>query len=631
MKERSLPPESARILAVDDQESQLLALSGVLDELGDELVGVTSGRAALERAASEEFAVILLDLSMPEMDGYETATHLRALPLSRATPIIFLTGGPVTSATPLSAYAAGAVDFLTKPFVPEVLRSKVQVFVELFRIRRAAQLHAELLRQSEEKQRIFSQLTSDFTAVLAVGPDGTLALESLSDAFVRVTGHGAADLFAADAPSIVHEEDRAGVAAALGALKTGHAAKGAFRVITRGGETRYLRFWARATTGADGGVTRILAAAQDVTEQRKLEEELRQAQKLEAVGRLAGGIAHDFNNMLTVIVGNAQIQLAEAGSNDEIRESAAQIRDAAERAASLVAQLLAFSRRQLLTLTSFDLNDVVRKMEIMLRRVIGEHVTLTTSLAREPLVLHADRGRLEQVLVNLVMNSRDALPAGGTITISTALSDHRVMLAVADTGVGMDAQTRAQIFEPYFTTKAVGKGTGLGLSMVHGVVHQSGGQVDVESTPGRGTTFRIWLPANEGAVPSAAPRPEATAARGSGTVLIVEDEPAVRRLARMSLEQAGYRVIEAADGPSALAAAEAQPEIDLLVTDVVMPGLTGPVLFERLRAVRPQLKVLYMSGYPEGAAGHVEAGESFLPKPFTPAILRLRVNKVLGR
>ena len=630
------PIRRARILAVDDQESQLLSLEGVLADLDHELVCAQSGPAALELAEREEFAVILLDISMPGMDGYETAKRLRKLATGH-TPIIFLTGQLPQSGEPLEAYAAGGVDFLVKPYVPEVLVSKVAVFLELFRVRHEVQLQAELLRQSEEKHRAFSELTTDFTCSLSVCESGAVALESLSEAFTRATGWTAQDLATGDPLRIVHTDDREAMGFTFQSVRSGETAIGVTRVITKSGQVRHLRFWARPlkAPGTDRVVS-LLAAAQDQTEQRALEDDLRQSQKMEAVGRLAGGVAHDFNNMLTVILGNTQLMLASPSASPFLAENAEQIHQAAERAAKLVGQLLAFSRRQLLQLSTFDLNEVVTAMETMLRRIITVKVNLRTRLSPEPLVLRADRSRIEQVLVNLVVNARDAQPEGGTITIETRRSGQRVMLSVEDTGIGMDAQTRAHIFEPFFTTKEVGKGTGLGLSMVHGVVHQSGGQVDVESQPGQGTTFRIWLPLTAGAATAAAPREiPAPIVQAQGTLLLVEDEPAVRRLAAVSLRQAGYHVIEARTGEEALEVT-ASPDLalDLVITDVVMPGLNGPELYEHLKVKRPGLKVIYTSGYPQNAMGSertVDEGLAFLGKPFTPGSLRAHVRKILGQ
>ncbi|MGH7613671.1 MAG: PAS domain S-box protein [Gemmatimonadales bacterium] len=391
-----------------------------------------------------------------------------------------------------------------------------------------------------------------------------------------------------------------------------------------------------------------LAVVEDVTGQRRLEEQLRQAQKMEAVGQLAGGIAHDFNNLLTAIVGYATLLERALPAGSESREDVHEIVGAARRAANLTHQLLAFSRKQVLRPTVLDVNVVVRDMERILQRVIGEHIALRTSLDPGLAPVLADASRLEQVIMNLAVNARDAMPTGGHITIETAnvpldaelASVHQdaqpgeyVLLAVSDTGMGMPPEVKAHVFEPFFTTKDVGKGTGLGLATVYGIVRQSGGFLAVDSEPGRGARFRIYFPRAE-AVRAEAARttPEPTAA-GSGTVLLVEDEPGVRHLARAVLTRYGYRVLEAADGAEALRlAADHTEPIHLLLTDVVMPGMSGPELAARFHSLRPETQVLYASGYTNEAIVHHGVRDDrvpFLQKPFEPDDLVRRVRALL--
>ena len=391
-----------------------------------------------------------------------------------------------------------------------------------------------------------------------------------------------------------------------------------------------------------------LVLARDVTAHRQLEEQLRQSQKMEAVGQLAGGIAHDFNNLLTAILGSTQLLLHATPPGDSRREDAEEIRNAGLRAAELTRQLLAFSRRQVLAPRVLELNAVVANMEKMLRRLIGEDIELVISLDPAAGAVNADPGQLEQVLLNLVVNARDAMPSGGRVAVETArvtLADelverrHRlppgdyVRLTVADSGLGMDETTQAHLFEPFFTTKEVGKGTGLGLATVYGIVKQSGGYIWVYSEPGRGTTVKVYLPRVAGGA-EAMPAPEPQALRGGQeTVLLVEDSAPVRALARRSLEAWGYTVVDAADGPAAVAlATEHAGGIDLLVTDVVMPGMSGRELAELLGPARPSMKVLYTSGYTDDAMvrqGVLNAGVAFLQKPFVPETLARKVRAVL--
>jgi two-component system cell cycle sensor histidine kinase/response regulator CckA len=385
-------------------------------------------------------------------------------------------------------------------------------------------------------------------------------------------------------------------------------------------------------------------------EVRALEEQLRHSQKLEAIGQLAGGIAHDFNNLLTVINGYCDRLLAIAGDGSPIRADLDLIQKAGRRATALTTQLLAFSRRQVLQPRVIELNAIVLDVDKMLKRVIGEQITTLTALDPELGAVHADPGQIELVILNLAINARDAMLAGGTLTIETANVEVRrdapssfglgpgqyVSLVVRDTGHGMDDRTLSRVFEPFFTTKEVGKGTGLGLPTVYGIVKQSGGEVGVESTLGHGTTVRVFLPRVEGgvaAVPAAVV--PSTVARGLETVLLVEDEDLVRELVREFLESAGYEVLEAHDAEDAvrLARAAAHP-IDLLVTDIVLPGMNGPDLAKRLREIVPRLRALYVSGYPGDAMfrqGAFEPGLAFLAKPFTRHVLTQRVREILDQ
>ncbi len=400
----------------------------------------------------------------------------------------------------------------------------------------------------------------------------------------------------------------------------------------------------------DGHLVRVWGSQRDVTEQRNLEEQFRQAQKMEAVGQLAGGIAHDFNNLLTAILGNTQLLLRDLPPGDAMRGDVEEIRKASERAASLTRQLLAYSRRQMLQPEVLDLNVVVAEMEKMLRRLIGEHIALVTVLSPDLGAVRADPNQIEQVLVNLAVNAQDAMAqvGGGKLTIETANVDlddafaqahlgsvpgPYAMIVVSDTGCGMDATVRAHLFEPFFTTKEVGKGTGLGLATVYGIVKQSDGYISVHSEPGRGSNFKIYLP-RIAAPAGPAPAPAKSGpGRGTETILVVEDEPAVLALSRRALEAQGYVVLAASDPSAALRLVELHGgTIHLLLTDVVMPGLSGRVLADRLAARRPGIRVLYMSGYPGDAVvqhGELPPGSAFLQKPFAPDALARKVRDVL--
>ncbi|HYK82680.1 MAG TPA: PAS domain S-box protein [Gemmatimonadales bacterium] len=515
-----------------------------------------------------------------------------------------------------------------------------QVAMAIERKRAAEQLHASerkyrtLFETSPEAMFVYDH---DSLRILAVNEAATARYGYSEQEFLRLTLR---DIRPPEDQGRLDEELRHRPEA--GALRTG------VRHRTKDGRTLEVDLVARPIEFA--GQRARLVLARDVTAQRQLEEQLRQSQKMEAVGQLAGGIAHDFNNLLTAILGSAQLLLHALGPADPRREDAEEIQNAGLRAAELTRQLLAFSRRQVLAPKVLDLNAVVANMDRMLRRLIGDDVQLATSLDPTAGAVNADPSQLEQVLLNLAVNARDAMPTGGRLTIETAgvqlpaehgEGRHRVpageyvRLTVTDTGMGMDEATQAHLFEPFFTTKEVGKGTGLGLATVYGIVKQSGGHVWVYSEPGHGTSVKIYLPrvASAPAAPvPAAPEPQELRG-GCETVLLVEDAAPVRTLARRSLEAWGYTVLDAPDPEVALTVATGhRGGIDLLVTDVVMPGMSGRELAERLGPERPQMKVLYTSGYTDDAMvrqGVLTAGVAFLQKPFVPETLARKVRQVL--
>jgi PAS domain S-box-containing protein len=396
----------------------------------------------------------------------------------------------------------------------------------------------------------------------------------------------------------------------------------------------------------------LLGVSVDITEQKlatdALQEQLRQAQKMEAVGRLAGGVAHDFNNLLSVIMGYASLANDSATEGDPLKAQLSEILAASERARDLTRQLLAFSRQQVLDPRIINLNEVIGRVERMLERLIGEDVELVAVKAKDLGNVRVDPSQIEQVLMNLVVNARDAMPKGGKLTIETSnvaldetyATEHppvvagpHVMLAVSDTGHGMDRETQKRIFEPFFTTKEVGRGTGLGLSTVFGVVRQSGGHIWVYSEPGRGAVFKIYFPQVQGEATSASPRRRLAPTSGTETVLVLEDEEQVRRVVIAMLTRGGYRVLEAKTAEEAFAfARQTDQAIDLLLTDVVMPTMSGPEVVTKIRDIRPRLKAICMSGYTDETVfrhGILESGVVFLQKPITPDSLRQKIRSVL--
>ncbi|MBI3393021.1 MAG: PAS domain S-box protein [Nitrospirae bacterium] len=452
----------------------------------------------------------------------------------------------------------------------------------------------------------------------------------------------------------VHPDDlgevRKGIERALaggGSLDVDH------RIVLPDGSVRVVHAQAEVTFDEAGRPIRMLGAVQDITEQRQLEEQFRQAQKMETIGRLAGGVAHDFNNMLTVVSGYAQVVLKGMRPDDPLRQDVEIIRQVAERTASLARQLLTFSRQHSSAPRIVSLGALLAGLEKMVGRLVGEDVELSFLSAPDIGNVRIDPGQIEQALMNLAINARDAMPNGGKLTIEAADADldeayarrhvgvspgRYVTLAVSDTGVGMDEETRARIFEPFFTTKEVGKGTGLGLSMVYGIVRQSGGHIEVYSEPGVGTTFKIYFPRVEETAPAgagtAAGEIPALYPDGKGTILVIEDEEEIRKLVRRVLSSQGYELLVASRGDEAVGVTEKhEGPIDLLLTDVVMPGMSGREAASRLTSLRPRMKVIYMSGYAAGAIarhGVLEPGTAFLQKPFTPDALLRKVREVLG-
>ena len=522
------------------------------------------------------------------------------------------------------------------------LKCVLSTFLDVTERRRAE----EGMRKSEER---FRKLFESNTIGIAIADLAGRTLEA-NDAYLAMLGYKREELLTGElrwdtlTPPEYGDLDRAAV---LELQQTGAATPWEKEMFRKDGSRVPVLIGVAMLQASESS---CIAYVVDLSERRQLEEQFRQAQKMEAVGQLAGGVAHDFNNLLTVILGYSDVLAAKLDPGSLALEELDEIRSAGERAASLTRQLLAFSRQQVLERKVIDVNDLIANIEKMLRRLIGEDIELVTVPDPALRRVFADSGQLEQVIMNLAVNARDAMPRGGKLTLETANVEldqayarahatvrpgSYVMIAVSDTGVGMNAETLTRIFEPFFTTKERGKGTGLGLATVYGIVKQSGGYVWVYSEAERGTTFKIYLPPAE----QGAEVEEATAAlppvRGSETVLLVEDEESVRTLSRTILESYGYSVLEAGSGLEALEMVrERGGSIDLLLTDVVMPSMGGADLVTRLQVLRPGIRVLYMSGYTDDTVvrhAHLKQGRVFLQKPFTPETLVRKVREALGR
>jgi two-component system cell cycle sensor histidine kinase/response regulator CckA len=501
------------------------------------------------------------------------------------------------------------------------------------------------LIQREELFRLITENAADMIAV--VDTSGRRLYNSPS--YERILGYSPRELGGTTAANQIHPDDREKVyKAAADAFRSGIGTNLEYRMCHKNGSWRTLESSASTIT-KNGQVEKLVIVNRDVTERRQLEDQFRQAQKMEAVGRLSGGVAHDFNNLLGVIIGYGEIVQEAIAAESPLGTYVDEILKAGHRASSLTKQLLAFSRQQVMDPRVLDLNSVVKDMEKMLKRLIGEDIQLRTALDPTLVRIKADQAQIEQVIMNLVVNARDAMSSGGELTLQTAnvqmdeegvrqypypvsVGDY-VLLAIRDNGIGMDATTRARVFEPFFTTKEKGKGTGLGLSMVYGVVKQSGGYIEVVSEPGTGATFKIYLPKAVVPEPPTQTLEVPVSIRGTETVLLVEDESSLRTLSRKLLELCGYRVLEAENGAAALEISRNYDHtIQLLLTDVVMPGISGRALADEVLNQRPEIQVVYMSGYTGKTInqhGGVAEGSLFLAKPFTREALARKLRKAL--
>jgi signal transduction histidine kinase len=642
----NLDPIPAKILVVDDDRRNLFAVEEILRAPGTELVLAPSGEDALRRVLTDDFAVILLDVQMPGLDGYEVASMIRGRPRSSRVPILFLTAFNKDDLHVFRGYTAGAVDYVFKPIEPLVLRSKVDVFVDLYRkteeIRRQAEAERRLLvenlrvrgeklaaeqalRRAQERQEAI--LRSLPVVVTSRGAEAPFPALFVSDNVERLTGFSA-QRFTSEAEfgiSRIHPEDVERVFQEL----TGASEAGAYSCEYRWrcADDNYRVFLDQGVLAPrDGAAGEIFGTMFDVTERRYLEQQLAHASKLEAVGRLTGGIAHDFNNMLSVVIGNLDL-LQKTVADDQ--KAARRVRfaiDGAQRCADLTHRLLAFSRRQPLQASVVDLREIMPGTLELLRRTLGERIEIHLAMIDDVWPIHVDRSQLESALVNLCVNARDAMPNGGKLAID--VRNHRpgetdmaqpgvegdcVAISVIDNGTGMPPEVLERVFEPFFTTKESGKGTGLGLSMVYGFVQQSGGDVHIESAAGEGTTIRLFLPRSEvasverrGAEGDAAPL-----VLGQGeTVLVVEDDGNVRQVTVSTLQSLGFNVMEAESGSEAADMLRGDSNVQIVLSDVKMPGMSGIELARLIKNQWPSVGVLLTSGYVEAE----EAMEDFASK-----------------
>jgi signal transduction histidine kinase len=642
------PQDRAKVLVVDDDERNLLALTEVLSDIA-EVVSASSGEEALRCLLRDRFAVIVLDVLMPGMDGYETAELVRSREQSRDTPIIFLTAINKEDAHLLKGYSHGAVDYVFKPFDPTIVRSKVSVFVSLhektMEIERngAAQqrlleekLRAqqqrvealEALRRSEERQELI--LASLPIAVYVEDKAGG-ARRFVSGNVRQITGYDAA-AFEVDKElwwSRLEPEDAHAALADAGRSRE-------YRWRDARGNVRIFLDQSVALSGAEAAVA---GTVRDITEQRALQDQLLQAQKIDAVGKLTGGVAHDFNNLLASVLGGLSLIERRSTLEPRAQEVLEMTRHAAEQGKQLVSRLLAFSRRQNLSPRRVDLSLVSKSLDAMLTPLLGGLVRLEWTFEPNLWETFIDPSQLELAIMNLVINSRDALPEGGTISINLGnrLHDGKgdlgagefVVLTVSDTGAGIPADVLPRVLEPFFTTKEAGRGTGLGLSMAYGFARQSGGTLLIRSAPGKGTDVELWIPRAKPETPAATlpvhrtTTPRRGDAHRTAHVLLVDDSQTLRNLTAMQLEEAGFTISSVASGVEAISIIGKDPtRFDVLLTDYAMPMMSGLELVAAARRHRPEFPAVIVTGFAE-----VEAMKSrpdnvtVVPKPFTAAAL----------
>ena len=506
----------------------------------------------------------------------------------------------------------------------------------------------EALQRERDKAQQYLDIAG--VMLVALGKDGTVNL--INKKGCQILGHAAEEEIIGRNwfDNFIPEEMKSEIREVFDELMNTSSSEVQYfenAVLTKNGTVRMVAWHNTLLTNDEGDTVGTLSSGEDITENRQLEEQLFQSQKMEAIGRLAGGIAHDFNNLLTAIIGYTDIIARDTGVKEKHRSYVEEIKKSAERAATLTQQLLAFSRKQIMQPKVMNLNTMLKNTKNMLQRMIGEDIAFKLTLGDPIGMIKVDPGKIEQVVINLAVNARDAMPNGGSLeieTMNTSLDSsfcalHKgshpgeyVLLSVHDSGKGIDEETMKHIFEPFFTTKEIGKGTGLGLATVYGIVRQSGGYIDIQSREGSGTTVAIFLPRIDES-PKAADKKEMTAVKGKNeTVLFVEDDDMVRNMVSAVLKQYGYNVIEAENGSVAITHCEREQKIDLMITDVVMPGTSGPELVRQISTLQPDMKVLYVSGYTDEAIVHhgvLDENTPFLQKPFTPQKLALKVQELL--
>ena len=668
-----------KILVVDDIQTNRKLLRAQLEAEGHEVVEAEDGLEALRILEREDFEAVISDILMPRMDGYRLCYEVRQSEKLHNLPFIVYTNTYTSPADEKMALELGANKFLKKPTsgaaILEVLRqvtheaapkakrigppAELELMKEYseYLVVKLEQKNLELQAQTEALQKHEQQLLLQATAleaaadaIMITDPRGNILW--INPAFTELTGYSAQEVIGRNPRVLKSGAHDAGFYHSLWqTILRGEPWSSEVTNRRKDGAFYFGEQTITPVRSQEGQITHFIGIMNDITERKRLEEQFIQSQKMEVVGHLAAGVAHDFNNILAVIIGYSDLMNLELGPDHPLRKHLREIRHAGDRASALTQQLLIFSRKQKVQGAVLDLNQILAGMDKMLRRLINENIALTVLPGKEIRRLKADSNHLGQILMNLIVNARDAMPGGGQLTIETSnvtldqtysrahpevLPGEYVMLAITDTGTGMTDEVKSNLFEPFFTTKPKGKGTGLGLATCLTIAKQSGGHIDFQSDLGQGTTFRIYFPCVD--QPLEAPAqliPTDALPGGTETLLLVEDEPSVRHLAHEVLETQGYTVLRATNGRDALNLVRGHrgPPISLVITDVIMPLMGGKVMAEWLQTTYPHLKVLFTSGYTDDAIAHhgvLDPGVSFLPKPYTPATLMHKVRELLG-
>jgi PAS domain S-box-containing protein len=643
-----------KILVVDNHPVVLTFMTQLFEKEGHQVMTAETGLDALDILSKFIPDVIFIDLIMPNIDGRKLCQIIRKIPKLKDVSLVILSAIAAEQKVDFTEFGANAC-IAKAPF--NKMAKHIHTVMDQLSLTPSASLADQVIGLSDVFPRHITEellfIKRHFEAILGTMSEGILEITSegrivyANPAAIALIGILEETLLASNFTDLLKETDGQLIKDQLGTIHNqSKTIIRDFPVMINGKQILLNIF-----PIMDEKHKTIVIILNDVSERKRMEAQFLQAQKMEAIGRLAGGIAHDFNNLLTIIKGYSQLSLMELKESDPLKRNIEEIRKAADRASDLTRQLLAFSRRQILEMRVLDLNSIVRDVDEMLLRIIGEDIELVTLLAGDLGRVKTDRGEIEQVIMNLAVNARDAMPDGGKLTIETANAEldeafarahvavtpgRYVMFSVSDTGVGMTPEIKERVFEPFFTTKEKGKGTGLGLSTVYGIVKQSGGNIWVYSEPGKGSTFKIYLPRVDEPLEEVVERVVAGEfPRGTETILVVEDEDEVREVAVRILSGQGYKVLEASQGLDAfLICTEHDGPIHLLLTDVVMPKMSGRELAETLMSIRPGIKVLYMSGYTDNAIVHhgvLETGVDFIQKPFAVDALARKVRDVLDK